>query len=146
MRQHRNFSFQLVLLSSLLPLLPAPFRLLDSIFKLPNGAIFTQGNMNISVFTTALKQKPDYNGDIRLSRDMFTLILVLLSSTNVIAVLLNVIVIYTFLKIRRQLTFKDHLILGMAISDFFQCVIGYPLEIYSSQQGHWSFSLTACKV
>ena len=102
--------------------------------------------MNISVYTTVFKQMPDHSDDIRISKDMSTVTVVLLSSTNVIAVLLNVLVIYTFLKIRSQLTFKDYLIVGMAISDFFQCIFGYPLEIYSSLQGHWSFNLAACKV
>ena len=102
--------------------------------------------MNLSVYTTVLQQIPNHNEEIRISKDMSTIAVVLLSSTNVIAVLLNVLVIYTFLKIRSQLTFKDYLIVGMAISDLFQCIIGYPLEIYSSVRGHWAFNLAACKV
>ena len=77
---------------------------------------------------------------------MSAITVVLLSSTDVFAMMLNLLVIYTFAKIRSQLTYKDYLIVGMAISDFFQCLLGYPLEIYSSQHGYWKFNLASCKV
>lgn len=77
---------------------------------------------------------------------MSAIIVVLLSSTDVFAVMLNLLVIYTFAKIKCQLTYKDYLIVGMGVSDFFQCLLGYPLEIYSSQHGYWKFDLASCKV
>lgn len=36
--------------------------------------------------------------------------------------------------------------IGMAISDIVQCLLGYPLEIYSSQHGHWKFDMHSCVV
>lgn len=77
---------------------------------------------------------------------MSALVTILLSATDVFAVVLNALVIFTFMKIRSQLTFKDSLLVGMAISDILQCLLGYPLEIYSSEHGHWKFDINSCKV
>ncbi|XP_065062609.1 pinopsin-like isoform X2 [Rhopilema esculentum] len=76
---------------------------------------------------------------------MSAITVVLLSITDVFAVLINAAVIYTFAKIKSQLTFKDILMVGMAVSDILQCLLGYPLEIYSSQHGQWKFNVTSCK-
>ena len=77
---------------------------------------------------------------------MSTIIVVLLSSVNVIAVMLNLLAIYTFFRIRSQLTLMDYLLVGMLVSDLIRCLFGYPVEIYSSHQGQWKLDLTTCKV
>ena len=77
---------------------------------------------------------------------MTALVIVVLTTTDVLAILLNALVIFNFMMIKNQLSFRDHLMTGMAISDIFQCLLGYPLEIYSSRNGSWMFDITSCKV
>ena len=78
---------------------------------------------------------------------MYSIILVIaLSLTDFVSCLLNAVVIFTFCRLRSRLIAKDMYLIGMAISDVLQCVLGYPLEIFSSQQGSWTLSHCYCKV
>ena len=77
---------------------------------------------------------------------MKTFVVIVLTTTDVLAIVLNALVIFNFLKIRNELTFRDRLMAGMAISDIMQCLLGYPLEIYSSRRGYWMFDIESCVV
>ena len=77
---------------------------------------------------------------------MTVLTVVVLTATDVLALLLNALVIFNFMKIKNQLMFRDYLMTGMAISDILQCLLGYPLEIYSSRNGYWMFDTHSCMV
>eukprot|EP00794_Sanderia_malayensis_P020241 gene20241-22222_t len=77
---------------------------------------------------------------------MSAVLIIILSLTDLLSFTLNGIVIYTFFLMRNSLTFKDFMMIGIAIGDMLQSVLGYPLEIYSSQQGQWVLNIIFCKV
>ncbi len=77
---------------------------------------------------------------------MTALLIVMLVFTDLLSITLNSIVVYTFSQMRSSLVFKDYMMIGMAIGDLVRSLLGYPLEIYSSQHGEWILDIFFCKV
>ena len=67
-----------------------------------------------------------------------------LTLITISSLILNILSLIVFFHIRKKLDFRDIILVSLAISDFLQAVLGYPLEIAARSMGSWIYGFGAC--
>ena len=81
--------------------------------------------------------------------DILGLVMSVLYSTaltiiTISSLALNILILLIFFRLRKRLDFRDIILVNLAVSDLFQAILGYPLEIAAINTGVWTYGSTAC--